>query len=203
MPEPLNEHIEGDQVLILIAEAPRTAASNGTSYAFLCWHRYSGSPPLDRKRTAYIDGYQPQSNESIEQDRVFHTFRLFSYVMTQCCTVSWRSSGHNALARATSTTALRYAPIRSSLFVANGPTRDQPAAAPIAFDTALPSLSPVSSYLDFQNHLLGPVFPVLLLILALHGRERLHDIVHIITLDAVEVKIGRIKFRARLAVPPT
>lgn len=122
--------------------------------------------------------------------------------MTQCRTVSWISSVPNALARATSTTALRYAPIRLSLFVANGPTRDQ-SAAPIAFDTALPPLSPVSSYLDFQNHLPGPVFLILLLILALHGRERLRDIVHIITLDTVEVKIGRIRFRAWLAVPPT
>ena len=48
-----------------------------------------------------------------------------------------------------------------------------------------------------QNHPLRPILPEPLLILALHNRECLHNIIHIIALDTIQVKIRRIQLTAQ------
>src|SRR6266571_748456 len=60
---------------------------------------------------------------------------------------------------------------------------------------------PLHLIIDFHNHPLRPELPVLLLILALHNRERLHNIVHVIALDAIQVKISRVQLAAQQETP--
>src|SRR5947209_4585124 len=50
-------------------------------------------------------------------------------------------------------------------------------------------------------HLPNPPLPPKLLIPALHNRERLHNVAHIIALDTIQVKIRRVKLAAQQETP--
>ena len=49
---------------------------------------------------------------------------------------------------------------------------------------------------DFQDDSLGAVFPMVSLVVTLHDGEGLHDVVHVVSLDAVEMEEGSIKLAA-------
>ena len=55
--------------------------------------------------------------------------------------------------------------------------------------------------IDFQNHPLRPVLPVLLLIGFFHNSESSYDVVHVVALDAIQVKIGGVQFAAQQETP--
>src|SRR6266704_5550386 len=62
----------------------------------------------------------------------------------------------------------------------------------------LPSLhSPPHVIIYLQNHPLRPILPEQFLILALHNWERLHNVIHIIALNTIQVEISPIKLTAQ------
>src|SRR5690625_704797 len=60
----------------------------------------------------------------------------------------------------------------------------------------LPAFSPAPGHfvVDLQNCVLRPVTAVLLLVLTLHNWERLHDVVNVVTIYAIEVEVEGVEF---------
>ena len=78
------------------------------------------------------------------------------------------------------------------------PPLHQPEAAPTSSYTSPCLHRPFHLVIHLQNHPLRTVLlPIQLLILVFHNRERLHNRVHIVALDTIQVKISRIKLAAQ------
>jgi hypothetical protein len=54
---------------------------------------------------------------------------------------------------------------------------------------------------EFEDHPLGAVLAVLLLVLPLHHRERVHDLANIVAADAVKAEEGGVDFTAEYKTP--
>ena len=60
---------------------------------------------------------------------------------------------------------------------------------------------PLHAIIDVENHALSSVLTVCRLVVAADNVERIHDVIHILAADAIEVEKGRVQFAAKPEAP--